>query len=184
MTDHDRDILERIKRNDEQGIDKLFAHHFAPLCMVANRIVQNEDAAKDIVQDVFVKLWTERENVQVKSSLRGYLKQSVVNAGIDYTRRHYEKKKASFEGSSELPAVSGDAERDLESKEIARWVDRAVARLPERCRLVFVLSRHEGLSYKEIAEKLEISPKTVENQMSKALKVLRKALKPLLMLVM
>ncbi len=164
----------------------LFSTYFAPMCHVANRIVQNGDTAKDIVQDVFVRLWTNREKLRITSSLQGYLKQSVINAGIDHQRRAYEQKKIRWDDAVSQLDVSATKTglEELESTEIKHMVDRAISNLPERCRLVFILSRHEGLTYNQIAEKLEISPKTVENQMSKALKTLRKLLSSVLPLTL
>ena len=163
----------------------LFSQYFAPLCLIAHRIVKNQDTAKDIVQDVFVRLWTNREQVHIQSSLEAYLKQSVRNASIDHQRKGYERKRTQIENLESIPtaAINLQAETvdlDIENKETTRLIDHAISQLPERCRLVFVLSRHEGLTYNEIAKKLEISPKTVENQMTKALRSLRLSLSSLL----
>lgn len=158
----------------------LFSHYFVPLCSVAFRMVQDSDVAKDIVQDVFVRLWENRDKLDIKTSLWGYLKRSVANASIDHTRRSYEKTKTPLAPTHDRAEDAATAEESMQAKDTQRLVDRAIGQLPDRCRLVFVLSRHEGLSYKQIAEKLGISPKTVENQMTKALKMLRVALKPVL----
>lgn len=170
-----------LKAGDERGINMLFNTYFSPLCQVAFRIVHNQQAAKDVVQDVFVRLWTNREQLHIQSSMLGYLKQSVTNASIDNQRRAYEAKKVQWDPGSGLAqatvqTATTHVEHDVEAKETAALVERAISTLPDRCRLVFILSRHHGLSYKQIAEKLDISPKTVENQMSKALKLLRQAL--------
>lgn len=159
----------------------LFSIYFVPLCQVAFRIVHNQQVAKDVVQDVFVRLWTNKERLHIQTSILGYLKKSVTNASIDNQRCAYEARKVQWDAASNLQqatiqTATTHVERDVEAKETAALVERAIGQLPERCRLVFILSRREGLSYKQIAEKLEISPKTVENQMSKALKILRKAL--------
>ena len=180
-----QDILALLRAGDERGINMLFATYFAPLCQVAFRIVHNQQAAKDVVQDVFVKLWSNREKIHIQTSVLGYLKQSVTNASIDNQRRAYEARKVQWDASKGLEdatveTATAHVEHDVEAKETAALVERAIAELPERCRLVFILSRQQGLSYKQIAEKLEISPKTVENQMSKALKTLRKTLSSVL----
>ena len=180
MIEHDRHILDRLLQGDDSAIETLFENYFAALCTVAHRILQNSDASKDVVQDVFVRLWTNRESLKINTSLWGYLKRSVINAAIDTTRRAYEKTKSPLEDAGNPAAEEAGMEEVIEGNEAASMVNEAIARLPDRCRLVFVLSRHEELTYKEIAEKLEISPKTVENQMSKALKLLRKWLQPLL----
>ena len=188
MISLDAKILEKLKKGEEEGINLLFANYFAPLCMVAQRIIHRPDTAKDIVQDVFVKLWENRNHLLVTSSLMGYLKKSVINASIDHQRKAYEKCKVHFEdatisGTLSNRISSDETSQSIESKELARQIDQAVRSLPDRCRLIFVLSRYEGLSYKQIAEKLDISVKTVENQMTKALKTLRQLLSPLLTMI-
>ena len=185
MDSKGQEILSLLKADDERGINMLFSTYFGPLCQVAFRIVQNQQAAKDVVQDVFVRLWTNRERLHIQTSMLGYLKQSVTNASIDTQRRAYEAKKVRWDSGqgpggglqeATIQTATAPVEDDVEAQETAALVDRAIGQLPERCRLIFILSRREGLSYKQIAEKLEISPKTVENQMSKALKMLRHAL--------
>ena len=187
MDDKGQQILTYLREDDERGINMLFSDYFAALCQVAHRIVQNQDTSKDIVQDVFVRLWTHRAKLSITSSLMGYLRKSVVNASIDHQRRAYEQKKVALDSdemaSSATIKLSSDVTAEaVEGNELKEQVNSAVAQLPERCRLVFVLSRHEGLSYKEIAHKLDISPKTVENQMSKAFKLLRQSLAAVLSL--
>lgn len=180
-------ILRLLKAGDEKGIELLFTNYFKPLCVVAYRIVGDEDTAKDVVQDVFVKLWDHRDRVAIKTSLFGYLKQSVVNHSIDHQRKGYVLRKVALESEHQEHLQSSPSEvtaHQAEGSELGAFVQRAIEQLPERCRLVFNLSRHEGLSYKEIAESLDISVKTVENQMTKALKTLRKLLAPVLTLVL
>ena len=178
MTSQDQQIIVCLKKGQEQGIKLLFEHHFGPLCVVAHRIVQNQEAAKDIVQDVFVRLWTHRKKLHIQSSLHAYLKRSVVNASIDHQRRYYEKNKASLDTLQETESTADSIEAKLEGQELKIQIDKAVECLPERCRLIFVLSRYESYSYRQIATELDISVKTVENQMTKALRILREQLKP------
>ena len=173
----DQEILKRLKANDEGAVRWLFSTYFSPLAGVAYRIVQDQDAAKDIVQDVFVRLWTHRDTLQITTSLNSYLRRSVVNASIDHKRRFYEKNKQSLEGQGEWEDVTTTAEEKLREEDTKQQINRAISTLPERCRLIFILSRYEELTYAQIAEKLDISVKTVENQMTKALKVLKKKLK-------
>ena len=173
----DQEILDRLKNNDEGAIKWLFATYFSPLAGVAHRVVQDQDAAKDIVQDVFVRLWTHRNTLQITTSLQSYLRRSVVNASIDHKRRFYEKNKEALENHGEwsdnMPPVDGE----LRAADTKKQINNAISTLPERCRLIFVLSRYEELTYAQIASRLDISVKTVENQMSKALKMLKKKLR-------
>ena len=173
----EQEILDRLKNNDEGAIRWLFATYFTPLAGVANRIVQDQDSAKDIVQDVFVRLWTHRNTLQITTSLQSYLRRSVVNASIDHRRRFYEKNKEALDDFGEWIDESPLADRELREQDTKKQISEAISTLPERCRLIFVLSRYEELTYAQIATRLDISIKTVENQMSKALKILRKKLK-------
>lgn len=171
-------ILRRLKENDEEAVRWLFSNYFSLLAGVAYRIVQDQDAAKDVVQEVFVRLWTHRQTLHIKTSLQSYLRRSVVNAAIDHKRRYYEKNRESLDDQQDWGVEMTAVEAKLGEEETRLQINRAINTLPERCRLVFVLSRHEELTYAQIAEKLNISIKTVENQMTKALKILRKALRP------
>lgn len=173
----DQEILERLKKNDEGAITWLFSTYFASLAVVAHRVVQDQDAAKDIVQDVFVRLWTHRDKLQITTSLQSYLRRSVVNASIDHKRRFYEKNKEALEHHGEWSDNSPSVDSELREKDIKQQINNAISTLPERCRLIFVLSRYEELTYAQIAARLDISVKTVENQMTKALKMLRKKLR-------
>ena len=168
-----------MKKGQEQGINLLFREHFASLCLVSVRIVQDQETAKDIVQDVFVKVWTHRKKLHIHSSLFAYLKKSVVHASIDHQRQYYEKNKVSLEELEEPNSTTQQVEANLVGQETQALIDAAVASLSERCRLVFVLSRYESYSYKQIAKELDISVKTVESQMTKALRLLRDKLGPL-----
>ena len=101
----------------------------------------------------------------------------MVNASIDHQRRYYEKNKVSLDALEGTERSVEPAESSLDEREVGDLIKAAVANLPERCRLIFVLSRYESYSYKQIANDLDISIKTVENQMTKALRILREKLK-------
>ena len=176
MTSQDQQIITCLKKGQEKGVRLLFEHHFSSLCVVAQRIVHNQEAAKDIVQDVFIRLWTHRTKIHIQSSLYAYLKRSVVNASIDHQRRYYEKNKVSLDNLEDVESAVSDLDSTIEGHETKELINKAVSSLPDRCRLVFVLSRYESYSYRHIAEELGISIKTVENQMTKALRLLREKL--------
>lgn len=143
-------------------------------------MVKQSDLAKDLVQDVFVKLWQQKDTLQIRSSLSSYLKRSVINACIDYQRSAYARRTSMKEVSDDQMPAPFSSDTPTLARETQTSIDQAINKLPERCRLVFTLSRHAGLTYKQIAEELDISPKTVENQMSRALKMLRESLAHLL----
>lgn len=161
---------------DISGFEALFQINYRPLCASAYRIVQSKDIAEDIVQDVFIKLWEKRNSLTINASLKAYLFQSVVNQSINYNKKY---RNAQIRESLFNAAISVDTDTTTEQmdyKETSVRIDTAIKSLPEACRMVFVLSRYEHLSYKQIAEHLQISVKTVESQMTKALKLLRNRL--------
>ena len=169
-------ILQRLENDDRDILRELFQQHYTPICKAVFRFVKDKSIAEDIGQEVFIKLWEKRKTLQINSSISAYLRKMAINQAITYLRSN---KKHETEDITEvqISAKAPDSESQYLQKELHEQIDQAINTLPPRCRLVFQLSRYEELSYKEIATKLEISVKTVENQMSKALKVLREALK-------
>ena len=137
-------------------------------------MLKDPDAAKDVVQEVFLQIWKNRESLEIKSSLEAYLKRATINRALNKIRS-----KKNFLDENELKdtASSQSSAQDiLEHDDLHAALQAGLDSLPERCRLIFVMKRMEGFSQKEIAEKLNISPKTVENQMGIALKKLRESL--------
>ena len=161
---------------DISGFEALFQVHYPALCATAYRIVQDKDLAEDIVQDVFSGLWERQDFLQIDVPLRSYLFRTTIDKSLSYIRK-YRNVTDGREGPDTDTNSSGDmAETHMALKEVGHQVEAAVRSLPEGCRTVFILSRFEQLSYKEIAEHLDIPVKTVENQITKALKLLRTTL--------
>ncbi len=171
-------LPERVRSGDPAAFEALFREYHSPLCGFAYRYVRSSDVAEELVQEVFLDLWERCEEGQQLISPKAYLFTAVRNAAASYLRHQGVAER--FEPETvELfmrPEPLPDAE--LRSRELSAALERAIARLPERCRLVFTLSREQGLTYAEIAKVLAISAKTVENQMGRAYKALRKALAP------
>ena len=165
---------------DEQNFEKIFKAYFPALMAFSRKILGNEDDAREVVHQVFIKLWERRMEIDLSTSLKSYLFTAVNNRSLNVIR---DRKKFS---SDEVPerVADWDAGAELESLELEERIRGAIASLPERCRVIFELNRFEGLSYGDIAKELDISIKTVENQMSKALKILREQLANYLSLVL
>ena len=171
----DKDLFKRLTQGDETAVDAIFRRYYASLCLTANRVLRDTAKAEDLVQDVFFELWRKRGNLQIHSSLRAYLKRATMNKALNHIRD--EKIKSSGEEPLWLmKSAQVGAQRQLEASELKRQIDRAIDQLPERCRLIFCLSRFEEMSYQQIADELDISIKTVENQIAKALRLLREKL--------
>lgn len=161
-------------------MELLFQRYYAYLCRSAYRVLADSVLAEDLVQEVFYELWKRRGDLRITTSLKAYLRRATVNKTLNYIRDH---RKVRFEQEEEvtLSAQRPGAAQRLEAAELQQLIDRSIDALPERCRIVFILSRFEDMTYKEIAGQLGISEKTVENQISKALRLLREALGPYLM---
>jgi RNA polymerase sigma-70 factor (ECF subfamily) len=161
---------------DEAGFEHLFKTYFLSLTHFARKYVHDNDTAKEIVHDVFLNLWGKRNSIDSSSSLKSYLFTSVYNRCMNYIRdqRKFNKDDQVFNIiEQETQEVPYD---HLETMELESRIIEALNDLPARCKEIFMLSRFEGTSYAEIAEKLGLSVKTIETQMSKALRILREKL--------
>lgn len=162
---------------DISSLETLFHANYRQLCTASWRIVKDKEAAEDIVQDVFCTIWEKKESLIITGSLKSYLFKSTINHSLNYIKkaRNSEAREELF--SAETGAAANNTiEYTLTLKETSRQIETALNMLPTACRTVFILSRYEHYSYKEIAAELGISIKTVEAQMTKALKHLRKQL--------
>ncbi len=160
----------------ESSYEELFRKWYTPLCKTVYRLLQDKALTEDTVQDVFVKLWEKRDTLTIELSLKAYLYRAVINASYNHLQKNKRYPKLTLDELNTEVVVPAEVETQLQGKEMEEKIRDILAVLPEACREVFVLSRYEGLSYKEIAETLEISVKTVENQMGKALRIFRENL--------
>jgi len=177
-------IFDKITVLDERSFELIFREFYPPLVMFANKFTKDSDASADIVHQVFIKLWEKRSEMDPDPRLKSYLFTSVHNRCLNFLR---DRKKFV---QSDLPPDSlalnqyvEDPNR-MEEEELRVQIDNAIESLPEKTREVFILSRFEELKYKEIAERLDISVKTVENQMGRALRMLREKLGEFLMILL
>lgn len=179
LDSQEQSLLAKITEGDAQGLELLFRQYYHALCQFAYPKVRNWDAAEDIVQEVFVKLWNKRDQISIQTSLKSYLYTATKNLCLNYIQ----KQKRDIELNQVYLEKQELAEQDPEAKSaevLQQKIQEALETLPPKCREVFTLSRYEGLTYQEIADTMGISPKTVENQMGKALSLMRKSLSPFL----
>ncbi len=174
MTETSTHIGFRIE--SKADFEKLFNDHYSNLCAYANNFLKDVDASEEVIQEVLFKLWTNRENLVISSSIQSYLFRAVRNASLNVLKhvniREDYKIQHEYERDDEL-----SSEDEMIVSELDQKIRAAIDQLPIERKKVFILSRYDGLKYKEIAEKLNISVSTVENQMVKALKFLRTELK-------
>lgn len=169
-------IFEAIRRDDRRAFERIFRELYRPLTAYAFRFVRELPVAENIVQDVFLKLWQGRKELTINSSLTHYLFRSVRNHSInqlnktkvrsEYIRVQIEKETVNEDYNAFFPEIG-----------LLNKIEAAIGALPEKRQEIFRLAREEGLKYREIAERLDLSVKTVEAQMTLALKQLREALK-------
>ena len=177
ITTEEQTILRLLKEDDEHAMERIFDTYYAYLVNAAYHMLRDEHQAKDLVQDVLFNFWSKREEISIETGLKAYLKRATVNKSIDQIRR--KKRFGVPEEITDFNQASLDAsvQEVMETSDLEATILAAIKTLPERCQLVFSLSRFEDLSHKEIDEKLDISTKTIENQMTKALKTIRLAVK-------
>lgn len=166
----------KYKLHNEEDFEYLFKALYAPVCLYGQSIVSDSDAVEDIVADVFHKVWEKRESMNEQDSIKSYIYRAVHNSCLNFIRDT--KKFSKEEFKDELS--SNDIEKKIEQSETEMRIMHVIKNLPDKCREVFELSRFEELSHKEISEKLEISTKTIENHITKALKILREQLRDII----
>lgn len=167
---------EKSESTDLKDIEKLFKENYKRLCNVVYRIINDWDAAEDVVQEMFVKIWKKRDELKVESTARGYLYRSASNAALNYLENNRRFRLNEEISEKNTSALIIDENSRLEERELQAKIDEALDRLPPKCKTIFILSRFEGMKYQEIADHLNLSLKTVENQMGIALKKLREDL--------
>ena len=157
---------------DKSGFEALFKSHFQYLCNFAIQYVEDADTAQDICQKVFISLWEKRSEINVNKSIKSYLFTSVKNRCLNHIRdqKKFRSKVLDLD-CNDFEIANEEDHFGLE--ELEQKIEKALNELPEKCRLVFEMSRFQEKKYREIAEELHISQKTVEAHMSKAMKHLR-----------
>jgi RNA polymerase sigma-70 factor (ECF subfamily) len=156
----------------EMAFEQVFKAHFKGLHAYAYTLLKDDIIAEEMVQNVFCRLWEKKEQVQITESVAGYLYRSVYNESLNYLK-HLKVRAAHQSHTMHQVKNSGYGTEQSGLKELQEQLHLAMQTLPEQCRLIFQMSRYEELKYHEIASRLGLSVKTIENQMGKALKILR-----------
>ncbi len=167
----------------KKEFEEIFRTHYGELCSYAFTFTKDLDDAEEVVQDIFVKLWENKKKINIKTSIKSYLYSSIRNRCLN-TIKHIEiREKYKEFNKQEIELDENLQENEIEKTEMEQKVRNLIDNMPEKRRRVFIMSRYNGLKYKEIAEELSISIKTVENQMGKAMKFLRKELTELSVII-
>lgn len=169
---------------DENAFEMTFKEHYQALCRYANSFLNDRDEAEEVVQASFLGIWEKRSSLFITTSLKAYLYQAVRNRCLNVIK-HEKVKQQHAEHEVLMSAYAQESTSDsVLSNELEQRIYIAMQVLPEQCRLVFKLSRFEELKYQEIADQLNISVKTVENQIGKALKIMREQLREYLPIIL
>jgi RNA polymerase sigma-70 factor (ECF subfamily) len=173
------DLTTRLRSDDKTVLKEVFETHYGAVCAAIHRFAGDRGVTEDLAQQVFIRFWEKRHQIEISTSPGAYLHRMAVNEALAWLRS--KKNQLPEEITPATPFTPEvDGEKVLLHNELQEQIHQAIDNLPPRCRSVFQLSRFEEKSYQEIAEEMEISVKTVEHQMGKALRVLREQLKPYL----
>lgn len=167
----DKQINDLLKNKPQKAIKYLFDLYYDDLCRYAYSLVETKEIAEELVQELFIYLWEKRASVNINSSAKSYLFKAVKNQSINYFKSKYSRSKPLYLEEESL--VGNFTHEKGEIEELSEITKKAINSLPERCALIFKLSRNFGMTYKEIADCLGISIKTVEAQMTIAFKRIR-----------
>lgn len=174
MLNTEADLILSLKKGEEDAYKKLFYQYFEPLTFFANKYLEDIDLAKDMVQGVFSAIYEKREDLKINTSLKSYLYQSIANRSLNQIKS--EKLHAEHHESIKHRSSDSFSEEPMEVLELETKIDAAIEKLPNQCQKIFRMSRFDHKTNQEIADELDLSKRTVETQISKALKNLRQAL--------
>ncbi|GAA4299869.1 RNA polymerase sigma-70 factor [Compostibacter hankyongensis] len=179
----DGELLLRLAGNDAEAFTVIYNRYWETLYRSAFRVLKDHDACLDIVHEIYTWLWAHRRELQI-AHLRAYLLSAVKFKVVNHIRAGRIRESFFGEAAQLLPPETADAGNNLAAKELDTAVRQCISRLPERCRTVYDLSRNEHLSHREISAKMGISVKTVENQITIALRRIRESLGSLLLFLL
>jgi RNA polymerase sigma-70 factor (ECF subfamily) len=176
-------LLIELKSGNKEAFSLLFRKYYMDMVLFGGNYLHDRERCEDIVQNVFFKLWSDKEKLEITTSLKSFLMKSVKNGCLDELRhrqviREYESYSEIFGDMDDL-----QTEKYILYSDLHDHLDEALKKLPEVCRIAFEMNRFEGLKYKEIAQQLEVSERTVEVRIGKAIGLLRKYLKDFFILL-
>jgi RNA polymerase sigma-70 factor, ECF subfamily len=174
----DKELYLKLKEGEEKAFQTLFLKYYSAMCRFANQLLNDRELSEEIVQDMFVKIWEKRTVLNIETSVKHYFFRSVRNHCLNHIQ-HEKIKKQYANKILESANQKINTEQYYLEIDLIKRIEKSIASLPPKRREIFRLSREQGLKYKEIADKLGISVKTVEAQMGLALKYLREDLKDL-----
>ena len=176
--DNQQFILDELQKGNERAFDTIFKLYYKSLCQFSYSFIKDQDTAENLVQEVFAKLWEKRDSITNVDNLLSYLMGMVRNQSIDFLRK--EKTNLKTYNKLRLEKSENTTEEQILKNEFEEKLLKSIMNLPERCRTAIEMSRFDGFSNKEIAQKMEISVKGVEALIGRSLKLLRSELQEFL----
>ena len=173
MESADQILIAGIKRDDYSSYNQLFTRYYSRLCAFVFNLTQNYSASEDVVQELFIRLWTNRQRLEINENISGYLYRASKNAALNYLRAEKNRQKS----IQNMPVAERQSDEGLmEEIEFSAALNQCIGQLPERSRDVFMKSRFDGLKQQEIADQFGTSVKTIKNQIWKSLQFLKACL--------
>ncbi|MBK0377841.1 RNA polymerase sigma-70 factor [Mucilaginibacter sp. SD-g] len=169
----DSTVINLLRQGSEKAFEKVFKDHFKNLHAYAFTFLKNDELAEEVVQNIFCRVWEKREQLKPDGSLKAYLYRAVHNECLNYLKQ--QKVKATFQVyyADQMEQMEDHSSKNVLAGELEQHIQKALNELPQQCRIIFQLSRFEQLKYQQIADQMGLSVKTIENQMGKALKLMR-----------
>jgi RNA polymerase sigma-70 factor, ECF subfamily len=177
-------LIDQLQKRDEAAFEQVFKTNYKNLHAYAFTMLKDDAMADEMVQNVFFKLWERAENLTIAGAVEAYLYRAVHNESLNYLKHLKVRKEHQLYVSHRMKGETETEAKKMRAKELESRINQALNDLPEQCRTIFQLSRFEELRYRDIADRLNISVKTVENQMGKALRILRTKLVDFLVLIL
>lgn len=172
----DLTLFTQVKKGNTRAFETLFRRHYNDLARFCYKLVRDAIIAEELTQEVFIYLWEKKDHIDISTSLKSYLYSAIKNKSINYIKYELPKQRALVDLTDTLLSGSTEIHEPGETLRLKKKIKVAIDHLPDKCRQIFLLSRYGGLTYREIADEMDLSLKTIENQMSIALKKLRESL--------
>ncbi len=179
MESQEKYNIEGLRSGRESAYRQLFEQYYQKLVVFANKYLEDLDSARDIVQEFYLCLYESRHSISIQTSLKSYLYSAVKNRCLNQVKHEQIKEKHRNMSRSEASVSDPDLEEIMDAVELEARVYEIVSKLPEKCRQIYIMSRVDGKHNRDIADELNLSVRTVETQISKALKILKNSLLPL-----
>ena len=169
----DKKTIKKYKDGDVEAYDAIYRHYSGKILRFTRVLVKNEDISRDLVQEVFISLWEKRDQVDPNLNFENYIFTITYNAVRKFFRKKSLETRVMDQFFRESPEVFDNVDREVIYNELLDLANRAIEKLPPRRKTVYKLSRQEGMKIREIADKLNISPRTAEHHLASALKFLK-----------